>query len=96
MAYAPQSAIPWMANACTRPKAGPSPSFGGSFVGRMQYAPTRGHENAVRFVYSKAWHAPKAAYFSGNTAKHAPTAAPFSHATTVKQFNALRFTYFTE
>ena len=52
MAYAPQSAIPWMANACTRPKAGPSSSFGGTSGGRMQYAPTQGHENAPRLGHT--------------------------------------------
>ena len=63
--------------ACTRPMTRPSPSFGGTFVGRMQYAPTWEHENAVRFMYPKAWHALKAAYFSGNTAEHTPTAIIF-------------------
>ena len=34
--------------------------------------------------------------FLGNTAEHAPNAPRFVHATTVKQSNAPRFTYFIE
>ena len=76
----------------------------------MQYAPTRGHENAARFMHAitvkqsneprfsppTSWHPLKAACFSYPTAKHAPNAPRFVHATTVKQSNAARFTYSNE
>ena len=68
----------------------------GSPVGRMQYAPTRGHENAVRFVYSTTMKQSNAVRFAYPTQWHAPNAVRFSHATTVKQSNAPRFTYFIE
>ena len=58
-------------------RQGPRPPFGGSFVGRMQYAPTQRHKNAPHFPPPTPWHPPNAARFSGNTAKHAPTAIIF-------------------
>ena len=68
----------------------------GTFVGRIQYAPTQEHENAVRFSYSTTMKQSNAVRFAYPTSEPTPTAARFSHATTVKQSNALRFTYFTE
>ena len=79
MAYAPQNGPAGDKNAHQRSIVRIIRPINGSFVGRIQYAPTQRHENAVRFAYPTPW--------------HAPSAMRFSHATTVKQSNALRFTY---
>ena len=80
MAYAPQSAIPWMANAYPRPKAGLSPSFGETFVGRMQYAPTQRHKNAPRFMHTTTVKQSNAPRFTHSIARNVPTATQLRHA----------------
>ena len=96
MAYAPQNGPAGDKNAHRRSIIWIIRPINGTFVGRMQYAPTQGHENAVRFSYSTTMKQSNAVPFAYPTQRHAPAAARFSHATTVKQSNALRFTYFTE
>ena len=63
MAYAPQSAIPWMANACTRPKAGPSSSFGGTFVGAYAIRPYMRTRKCATFSTSHPIASPKGSLF---------------------------------
>ena len=65
----------------------------GSFVGRMQYAPTQGHENAVRFSYPTTMKQSNAVRFAYPTQWHAPNAVRFPYSTTMKQSNAVRFAY---
>ena len=77
-------------------RQGPRPPFGGSFVGRMQYAPTQGHVNAPRFMHTTTVKQSNAPHFPPPTQWYTPNAVRFSYSTTVKQSNALRFTYFTE
>ena len=77
MAYALQNGPAGDKNAYQRSIIRIIRPINGSFVGRMLLRPTWGHENAVRFVYSKAWHALKAAYFSGNAAEHTPSVIIF-------------------
>ena len=91
MAYAPQNGPAGDKNAHRRSIIRIIRPINGTFVGRIQYAPTQGHKNAPRFMHTTtvkqsnaphfppptSWHPLKAAYFSGNTIEHAPTAIIF-------------------
>lgn len=63
MAYAPQNAIPWMANACPRPMAGLSPSFGGSPVGAYSIRPYTGTRKRGAVSTSHPIASPKGSLF---------------------------------
>ena len=54
--------------------------FGGSFVGRIQYAPTQGHKNAVRFMHTTTVKQSNAPRFTHSIARNAPTATRLRHA----------------
>ena len=96
MAYAPSNGPAGDKNAHRRSIIWIIRPINGTFVGRMQYAPTQRHDNAVRFSYSTTVKQSNAVRFAYPTPWHALNAARFSHATTVKQSNAPRFTHFTE
>jgi len=77
MAYAPPNGPAGDKNAYQRSIIWIIRPINGSPVGRIQYAPTQGHENAPHFPPPTPWHPQKAAYFWGNTIEHTPTAIIF-------------------
>ena len=54
MAYAPQNGPAGDKNAHRRSIIWIIRPINGTFVGRIQYAPTQGHENAVRLGHTRA------------------------------------------
>ena len=80
MAYAPPNGPAGDKNAYQRSIIRIIRPINGSFVSRMQYAPTQGHENAVRFVYTTTMQQSNAVRFSYPTPWHSPTAPRLRHA----------------
>ncbi len=80
MAYAPPNGPAGDKNAYQRSIIWIIRPINGMFVGRIQYASTQGHENAVRLGHTTTMKQSNVPRFTHSIARNAPTATRLRHA----------------